>query len=175
MADGKQKKAVRPRAPTGGGDGQGHTSLWDRPGFLVRRLHQIHVALFLEECAGDNITPVQYGLLSALLELGERDQATLAEEVGIDRTNVADVLDRLERRDLLTRTASERDKRMRLARLTDKGRAFVRKNRAAMQRAQERLLTPLADADRARFLELLRRMVEGNNDFGRAPLRARDQ
>ncbi len=172
MAEGKHKKAVRSR-PAGVG-GEGHTSLWDRPGFLVRRLHQIHVALFFEECAGDNITPVQYGLLSALLELGERDQATLAAEVGIDRTNVADVLDRLDRRGLLTRTASVRDKRMRLARLTDKGRVFVRKNRAAMQRAQERLLAPLSEADRIRFLELLRQMVEANNEFGRAPLRARD-
>ena len=24
--------------------------LWSRPGFLVRRLHQIHYALFFEEC-----------------------------------------------------------------------------------------------------------------------------
>ena len=37
--------------------------LMSRPGFLIRRLHQIHIALFLEECAGVDITPVQYTLL----------------------------------------------------------------------------------------------------------------
>src|SRR5262249_5333494 len=40
--------------------------LWGRPGYLLRRLHQIHYALFFEECAGFDITPVQYGLLTTL-------------------------------------------------------------------------------------------------------------
>jgi len=168
-------KTKTPPKPEGFSTGEAHTSLWDRPGFLVRRLHQIHVAIFLEECAADGITPVQYGLLSVLMEQGGLDQATLAEEVGIDRTNVADVLNRLERRGLLTRTASRQDRRMRLAQLTEKGRAFVRKNRAAMQRAQERLLAPLAESDRNRFRELLRKLVEENNTLGRAPLRTRGQ
>lgn len=170
MVDGERNKTSRVR---GGAEGGEHTSLWDRPGFLVRRLHQIHVAIFLEECAADNITPVQYGLLSVLMEEGERDQATLAEEVGIDRTNVADVLERLERRGLLTRVANPRDKRMRVAHLTDKGRAFVRKNRNAMQRAQEKMLAPLSEADRHRFRDLLRLLVEANNKLGRAPMRPR--
>ena len=38
--------------------------LSDRPGFLVRRLHQIHLALFAEECAGLDITPVQYSIMT---------------------------------------------------------------------------------------------------------------
>ena len=38
--------------------------LWQRPGFLIRRLNQIHVALFFESCKGFEITPVQYGLLT---------------------------------------------------------------------------------------------------------------
>ena len=40
--------------------------LWRRPGYLIRRLHQIHYALFFEECAAFGITPVQYGLLTLL-------------------------------------------------------------------------------------------------------------
>ena len=56
----------------GGDDGQAapeaeiEARLWDRPGFLIRRLHQIHVALFLEECRGFDVTPVQYAVLTAL-------------------------------------------------------------------------------------------------------------
>ena len=48
------------------------------PGFLIRRLHQIHVAIFLEECAAFNITPVQFSLLKALSAGTEMDQATIA-------------------------------------------------------------------------------------------------
>ena len=45
--------------------------LSERPGFLARRLHQIHVSLFAERCADFRITPLQYSLLSRLAEFGE--------------------------------------------------------------------------------------------------------
>src|SRR5262245_30531919 len=62
--------------------------LWARPGFLIRRLHQIHYALFFEECAAFDITPVQYGLLTTLAANPDLDQNSLCRELGIDRTNV---------------------------------------------------------------------------------------
>jgi DNA-binding MarR family transcriptional regulator len=148
-----------------------HTSIWDRPGFLVRRLHQIHVAIFLEEMAEDNITPIQFGLLSALADLPGIDQLSLAEEIGIDRANVADVLTRLEGRGLVLRTVSERDNRRKLCVPTEQGLAFVRKHYENMQRAQDRLLRPLERGERAEFIRLLRRIVEASNDLGRALLR----
>jgi hypothetical protein len=49
---------------------------------LIRRLHQIHVAIFLEECAAFNITPVQFSLLKALSPGAEMDQATIAMQIG---------------------------------------------------------------------------------------------
>jgi hypothetical protein len=52
-----------------------------RPGFLIRRLHQIHVALFQKRCAAFEITPLQYSLLSALAKRGTADQTTLADDV----------------------------------------------------------------------------------------------
>jgi len=51
--------------------------LWGRPGYLLRRLHQIHYALFFEECAGFDITPVQYGLLTTLSLNPDLDQNRL--------------------------------------------------------------------------------------------------
>ena len=60
--------------------------LTERPGFLARRLHQIHVSLFSERCAAFRITPLQYSLLSELVERTEADQTTLANAVALDRT-----------------------------------------------------------------------------------------
>src|SRR5690606_12559083 len=68
--------------------------LWRRPGYLIRRLNQLHYALFFEEC-GKEITPVQYGLLTILSSTSDSDQISIANRLGIDRTNVADVLRRL--------------------------------------------------------------------------------
>src|ERR1700685_3419043 len=53
-----------------------------RPGFLIRRLHQLHCALFLEETRGFDITPVQYSLMTALAARGELEQNSLALEIG---------------------------------------------------------------------------------------------
>ena len=38
------------------------------PGHLVRRAHQRSVALFMEEAADFDVTPVQFAILHALLE-----------------------------------------------------------------------------------------------------------
>ncbi len=148
-----------------------HTSIWERPGFLVRRLHQIHVAMFLDAMSSENITPIQYGLLSILVDRPGLDQLSLAEELGIDRANVADVLSRLEQRKLLTRQTDPHDKRRKICLALPEGIAFVRKYHDSMQKAQESLLEPLSVPERKTFVSLLRRLVDANNDFGRAPLK----
>jgi DNA-binding MarR family transcriptional regulator len=147
--------------------------LWRRPGYLVRRLHQIHYALFFEECAAFGITPVQYGLLTILSTNPDSDQITLANALGIDRTNVADVLRRLEAAGLVRRKKNADDRRMVLARLTASGEAMVEKMHPSMVRAQERLLTVLSSEEREAFIATLMRLLEANNRYGRAPLGAR--
>ena len=146
--------------------------LWRRPGYLIRRLHQIHYALFFEECAEFGITPVQYGLLTILSTSPDADQVTLANALGIDRTNVADVLRRLEQGKLILRRRSVDDRRMVLARLTPQGEDMVARMHPFMARAQERLLSVLGEGERDAFLATLMRLLEANNHYGRAPLRA---
>jgi DNA-binding MarR family transcriptional regulator len=146
--------------------------LWRRPGYLIRRLHQIHYALFFEECAAFGITPVQYGLLTILSTSPDADQVTLANALGIDRTNVADVLRRLEQGGLIRRKRSVDDRRMVLARLTPQGEDMVARMHPFMARAQERLLSALSAGERDAFLATLMRLLEANNHYGRAPLRA---
>ena len=144
--------------------------LWKRPGYLVRRLHQVHYALFFEECDSFGITPVQYGLLTILSTNPDSDQITLANALGIDRTNVADVLNRLEQRGLVARTRSVEDRRMILVRLTPPGERLVENMHPAMARAQERLLEVLSPQEREAFVRTLMRLLEANNKYGRAPL-----
>jgi DNA-binding MarR family transcriptional regulator len=147
-----------------------HTSIWERPGFLVRRLHQIHVAMFLNALSEENVTPIQYGLLSILLDQPGLDQLSVAKELGIDRANVGDILKRLEDRKLLTRVIDPSDKRRKICLLTRDGVTFVNKYRGHMQQTQEQLLEPLSADERKTFMTLLRRLVGENNDIGRAPL-----
>ena len=152
-------------------DNRQRLPLWSRPGYLVRRLHQIHQALFLEECRSFKITPVQYGLLTALSARPGVDQVTLAAELGIDRTNVADVLARLTDRGLVRRASSDEDRRVKLAFLTREGAKLTEKMHDAMHRAQERLIAPLSAAERRQFMSMLTRLVDASNQYGRALFR----
>lgn len=148
------------------------TSLWERPGYLVRRLHQIHVAMFLEECAAYGITPVQYAVMTALLNNPDADQITIAQEAGIDRTNVADVLSRLEQRGLVERKRGVADRRMRIASLTGEGERIGREMEHASLAAQARFMAPLSPEKRGRLMALMTELVEANNEFSRAPARS---
>ena len=140
--------------------------LWSRPGYLVRLLHQINYALWSEELGHANVTPVQYSVLTALSIRGEQDQQRLADEIGIDRTNVAEVLSRLEIRKLVRRKENPADRRARLASLTPKGRALMTGLFPAMQRSQDRLLAPLTQKERDLFMATLVRLIEANKQYG---------
>ncbi|MCY4151185.1 MAG: MarR family transcriptional regulator [Aestuariivita sp.] len=144
--------------------------LWNRPGYLIRRLHQIHLGLFAEECKDDDVTPVQFGMLSVLASGVEMDQLSLSTSVGVDRASGADVIKRLERRGLLQRNHSEIDRRARVICITPKGSEFVEKVRPKMARAQARLVAPLTEEEFAELERILKKLVKANNDASRAPL-----
>lgn len=152
---------------------QERSMLFARPGFLIRRLHQIHSGLFTEETKAFNITPVQYSLLTALAEHGEMDQNTLAMEIGLERTTVAEVLPRLESREFIERNQSTQDKRVKLVKLSRTGKAMVRRMEDAAQRAHDRTIEHLPAAERQLFMLQLIRLVEANNHKSVAPLRLR--
>jgi DNA-binding MarR family transcriptional regulator len=152
-------------------EAQMRSLLFTRPGFLIRRLHQIHTGLFTEETAQFNITPVQYSLLSALSDHGEIDQNSLALEIGLERTSVAEVLPRLESRELISRRQSEEDRRVKLVKLTRQGKALLKRMEVPAQRAHDRTIAHLSDTEKNSFMLSMIRLIEKNNDHSLAPLR----
>ena len=133
MTTDKEIKSVRAELRAA----QTKSLLFGRPGFLIRRLHQIHTWLFTEETQGFNITAVQYSLLTALAEHGQMDQNTLALEIGLERSSVAEVLPRLEERGLLERTPSPYDGRVKLVKLSRKARLLVKRMDADVMTRRE--------------------------------------
>ncbi len=146
-------------------------ALASRPGFLIRRLHQIHVALFLEECGGFDVTPVQYSIMTAVQAIPGLDQARLGEEVGVDRATLANVLGRLEQRGLVRRQSSPTDRRLRLVEITGHGATLLAQMQDGATRAHDRTVAALPAAARRDFTQALGLLVEAGNGHGRAPLR----
>ena len=144
-------------------------NLADRPGHLIRRLHQIHVALFLEECGKYNLTPVQFGVLTVLADGSLRDQVTIATRIGVDRNTAADVIRRLAKRGLLERPDNPTDKRTKLAKITASGQEMVEKVQPGMVAAQKRLTDPLSPEEYDQFMALTLKLITANDHSSRAP------
>ena len=146
-------------------------ALSGRAGFLIRRLHQIHLALFAEECAPFGVTPVQFSIMTVAGAQPGLEQVALAQEVGVDRTTLTNVLTRLEGRGLIARAAVPTDRRVKRVTLTEEGRATLARMAGAAERAHARTIEALAPAERAAFLAALRDLVSAGNGYGRAPMR----
>jgi MarR family transcriptional regulator, lower aerobic nicotinate degradation pathway regulator len=139
------------------------------PGHHIRRLHQIAVAVFLQEMEPMGLTPVQYAVLQSVHNVPGVDQRTLAGTIGQDTSTTGGVLDRLEARGLLERSPSADDRRVRLLSLTPAGQDLLAHAIPNMQRAQERMLQPLPKRERVEFMRMLQTLVNANNELSRAP------
>lgn len=150
----------------------GSVDLEEMPGHHIRRLHQIAVAVFLQETETHGITPVQYAALQTVVNSPGVDQRTLARTIGFDPSTIGGVVDRLEARGLLARQADPADRRVRLLQPTAAGRALLKAVVPGMLRAQRRMLEPLPPAERREFMRMLRTLVTANNALSRAPSEA---
>jgi MarR family transcriptional regulator, lower aerobic nicotinate degradation pathway regulator len=144
------------------------------PGHLIRRAQQIAVAIFMDACAEFDLTPVQYAALSAIVAHRGIDATRLAGLIALDKPTTGGVVDRLEAKGLVERTADATDRRVKRLTITTDGRRLLRRAEPVVAGSQVRILEPLTMNERATFLRLLHRLVDGNNAESRAPMRPLD-
>ncbi|GAC1645269.1 MAG: MarR family transcriptional regulator [Bradyrhizobium sp.] len=149
-------------------------SVYTKSGYLFRRTQQIAVAIFVEECRAYGLTPVQFAALVAIHTHPGIDATRLSAVIAFDRSTLGNVIERLEAKAYIERQPSREDKRVKLVYLTGSGAALLDDIMPAVDRAQARMLEPLAPADRQTLMALLTQLVELNNEASRVPLRAED-
>jgi MarR family transcriptional regulator, lower aerobic nicotinate degradation pathway regulator len=149
-------------------------AVYTAPGYLFRRMQQIAVAIFMEECRSFDLTPVQYAALIAIHTHPGIDATRLSAVIAFDRSTLGNVIERLEAKKLIERKPSPDDKRVKLLYLTKSGATLLRDIKHSVDRAQARMLQPLKPADRKALMALLSQLVDLNNEASRVPLRAED-
>lgn len=132
------------------------------PGHLIRRAHQFAVAVFMEETADFDVTPVQFAILNALMDTPGADQVTLAGRVAFDPATSGSVLGRLEAKGWVRREADLHDRRRKLLWVTPEGEQTVQQMKRAVARAQTRILGPLNAGEREQLVRLLDKLVAGH-------------
>ena len=149
--------------------------IYEKPGHLIRRLQQISLALFMEETRGFDVTPVQYSAVLAIENHPGIDQTALCNIIAIDRSTVAEVVTRLERKKLIRRTPGTTDRRTRQLCITPAGRKLIDHIESAVQSTQKRILEPLTASERTALMRMLKKLVHLNNEHSRAPLRINER
>src|SRR3979490_2430425 len=123
-------------------------AVYTAPGYLFRRMQQIAVAIFVEECKARALTPVQYAALVAIRTHPGIDATRLSAVIAFDRSPLGNVIERLETQAWGERKPSREDKRIKLLYLTKAGDTLLRNIMPSVDRAQARMLRPLQPADR---------------------------
>src|SRR4051794_22882711 len=142
---------------------QGHIKdFHSMPGYLVRRTQQISTALFAEECGDYDLTAVQYAALVAIGLHPQIEAARISRLISLDRSTLGDVLERIEAKGLVVRTASPSDRRVKLLSLSTRGKKLIVDVEAAVARVQERLLEPLNAEERKMFVSLLSKLTDNH-------------
>ena len=132
------------------------------PGHLIRRAHQISVAVFAEEVGAHAVTPVQFAILNALRAESGIDQITLAQRVAFDAATIGSVIGRLEKKGWLRRRPAEGDRRRKLLWLTDEGEHAACTMQAAVEQVQRRIMAPLEATEQQQLVNLLDKLVTGH-------------
>lgn len=129
-------------------------------GYLIRRAQQLHVATWMR-IVSTEISTVQYSILVVLDQGGPMSQRELCDAVDLDRSTIADLVARMERRGLIVRAPDPQDGRRKTVGLTDRGRAERTRLRPLVEQVEDALTGALGGPSREGLRDGLRRMLDG--------------
>jgi DNA-binding MarR family transcriptional regulator len=128
-------------------------------GYFIRRAQQAHVAAWQREVSSE-ITSVQFGVMSVLSQVPGASQKELCTRLDLDRSTIADLVARLERRGILQRIRDEVDKRRNVLHLTAAGARELEILLPRVARVDQVLTDGLDAEDRVMLRRILAAMLE---------------
>jgi DNA-binding MarR family transcriptional regulator len=146
------------------------SQLYRRPGFLIRRAHQISVAVFMEKAKDFGVTPTQFGIIQIVKYRPAIDQVTVAKLLGLDRSTTAMVVSKLVDAGLVDRAVGPHDRRRRSLQLTPAGAKMYEKLQGPAERSRTELLSVFSPTEAKQFLQFLERLTSSFSGLGRVHL-----
>jgi DNA-binding MarR family transcriptional regulator len=105
-------------------------------------------------------------VLSALSTGPRQTQLALAHSLGLDKTTMTSLLDRMEARGLVTRSTDTHDRRARIPELTEDGRRVQAEVITARDRVESALLAKFTKQEQHLLRELLSRLADSDGATG---------
>lgn len=125
------------------------------PGHLLRRANQYANDLYTNEQDAKVLTQRQFAVLFAVDRNEGMTQTELVDATGIDRSTLADMIVRMQNRDLLARKRTEEDQRANSVKITAQGRRALKAAMPAVLKSEARILEALPARLRVDFIKCL--------------------
>lgn len=125
------------------------------PTYVMGQLHRSAVVQIDKALADEGLSLRDYYVLACLAEGGELAQQQVADRLGMDRSELVKMVDRLEAAGRVVRRRDTEDRRRQLLTLTDQGRAAVIRTEEISQQTTDALLDRLTPRER----EMLHRLL----------------
>jgi MarR family transcriptional regulator, transcriptional regulator for hemolysin len=129
-------------------------------GQLFFRLWRASHVRAAEVLGSVGLTPALFGLLNVIGAREGAIQQELAAAMGIDRSTMVTLIDRLESTGLAKRRPSTTDRRAREIAITPKGRRLLQRSRRMISETEDEVLAGLTAEERSELVSLLRRALE---------------
>lgn len=133
------------------------------PDLIGYNLRQAQVAVFLDFAAtvdGHDITPGQFGVLILIEANPGLNQSQLGVAMGVDRSTVVAVIDRLEARRLVARRPAPQDRRSYALELTPEGSRILAELRPEVLAHEAHIAADLSPAEQRTLIDLLKRLCK---------------
>jgi DNA-binding MarR family transcriptional regulator len=130
------------------------------PIHLLHRAGQCAGDIFHAEMKVDGLTPRQLAVLVTVAQNEGLSQTGLVERTGIDRSTLADIVRRMQRKGLLQRRRTKEDARAYAVKLTDEGKKALRTAEPLARKVDDRILDALPDREREKFVNGLVAIVD---------------
>ena len=133
--------------------------LADRVLWALGRASQQSQRLVRQHMTDAGVRTLHYHVLASLADDGEAVQATLADRIVLDRSDLVTVLDELEALDYVVRRVDPADRRRKIVAITATGKKQLVAMDQLIYAAEAELLEPLSASERKTLLELLDRLT----------------
>lgn len=138
--------------------GQSEGILPELLGYHLRRTQLAVFADFERSMSGIDLTPGQFGVLARIAANPGLTQSALGRAVGLERSTVVAVIDKLERRKLVVRGEAEGDRRANALVLSDEGQKLFREATRRVRMHERRIARNLTAAEAKSLAALLAKM-----------------
>ena len=130
----------------------------DLLGYHLRRAQSAVFQDFAASLDGANVTPGQFGVLALIEANAGLSQTRLAQILGIDRSTLVAVIDKLESQGLVERAARPNDRRSHALKLSRQGQSRFEALARLVQKHETRIARRLSARERETLIELLQRI-----------------